>query len=107
MPAVVASPSALHAMTEPLMIPWAIPVAFRFPAHVALKDPLAEVAVCSVAFHLKSEQVDADGIALDAETQFPIKAATPPALGLVLVLECSKPAQPVAATATASADANM
>jgi len=89
------------------MVPWAVPVALMFPAQVALNDPLAEVAVCSVAFHLKSEQVDGDGIALDAETQFPIKAATPPALGLVVVLECSKLAQPAAATATASADARM
>jgi len=94
-------------MTEPFMVPCAVPVAFRFPAHVALKDPLADVAVCSVAFHLKSEQVDGDGITLEAETQLPIKAATPAALGLVVVPECWKPAQPAAATATASADAKM
>jgi hypothetical protein len=89
------------------MVPCAVPVALMFPAQVALNDPLAEVAVCSVAFHLKSEQVDGDGITLDAETQLPINAVTPPALGLVVVLECSKPAQPTAATAAASADAKM
>jgi hypothetical protein len=68
---------------------------------------LALVAVCSVAFHLKSEQLATEGITLDAEAQVPIKALTPVALGLVVVLVCSKPAQPAAATAHASADTKM
>jgi hypothetical protein len=84
-----------------------VPATFRLPAQVALNVPLALVAVCSVAFHLKSEHVDAEGITLDAETQLPISALTPAALGLVVVVECSKPAQPAAATARATTDANM
>jgi hypothetical protein len=84
-----------------------VPATFRSPAQVALNEPLAAVAVCSVAFHLKSEQVDADGITVDADAHVPINPATPVALGLVVVLVCSKPAQPATAAESASADAKM
>ena len=94
-------------MTVPLSVPCAVPDTFRSPAHVALNDPLALVAVSSVGFHLKSEQVEAEGITLDADAQVPINALTPAALGPVVVLVCSKPAQPAAATATANTDTNM
>jgi hypothetical protein len=97
-------------MMEPLSVPWAVPTTFRLPAQVALKEPLADVAVCSVGFHLKSEQVDGDGIALDdVDAQVPINALTLGALGLglVVVLVCSKLVQPAAAAARASTDAKM
>jgi hypothetical protein len=68
---------------------------------------LAVAAVCSVTFHLKSEQVEGVGTTLDVETHVPINALTPVALGLVVVLVCSKPAQPMAATARVRADARM
>ena len=84
-----------------------MPEAFRSPAHAALNDPFALVAVNSVAFHLKSEQLEAEGIALDADAQVPINALTPAALGPVVVLERSKAAQPAAATATANTGTNM
>ena len=109
-PGAVAVPLALHAITEPLRVPWAVPATFRSPAQVALNDPLAEDAVCSVTFHLKSVHVDGDGMtldAVDAEAQLPISAATPAVVGPVVVLECSKPAQPAAAAAAATARAQM
>ena len=50
-------------------------------------DPFAEFDVCSVAFHLKSTQVEGAGTMLpDAEAQVPISAATLVALGLVRVV---------------------
>ena len=94
-------------MTDPLSTPCAVPATFRSPAQVALNEPLALVAVCSVGFHLKSEQLETAGITLDADAQVPINALTPAEVGLVVVLVCSKPAQPAAATATASADTRM
>ena len=95
-------------MTEPFRVPWAVPTTFRSPAQVALNDPLAVVAVCSVGFHLKSAQLEGDGITLDeAEAQVPISAATPVALGLVVVLVCSKLVQPAEATASARTEARM
>src|SRR5258708_8402182 len=105
--AAVAVPLAAHAITEPLRAPWAVPTTFRSPAQVALNVPLTVVAVCSVAFHLKSEHVDAEGLTLAAETQLPINALTPVALGPVVVLVCSKAAQPAAAAPRASAEPIM
>ena len=66
----------------PLRVPWAVPLTFRSPAHVALKLPFALVPVWSVAFHLKFVQEDGDGMILvDADVHVPIKAFA----GLVLV----------------------
>jgi hypothetical protein len=87
-------------------VPCAVPETFKSPAQVALNEPFALVAVCSVAFHLKSEQVDGEGITLDADAQLPINALTA-AVGLVVVLTCSKLVQPEAATARANTDTNM
>ena len=67
-----------------LIVPCAVPVSFRSLAQVALNEPLAEVAVCSVGFHLKSVQVDGAGMMLaDADAQLPISAPLPAAVGAV------------------------
>jgi hypothetical protein len=91
-------------------VPDAVPETFRSPAQVALNEPFAVVAVCSVAFHLKSTHVDMVGIPLaaaEADAHVPIRAATPVPLGLVVVLVCSKLVQPATATETATAQARM
>ena len=83
----LAFPDALQVIVEPLRVPCAVPETFKSPAHVALNDPFAEFDVCSVAFHLKSTQVEGAGTMLpDAEAQVPISAATLVALGLVRVV---------------------
>jgi hypothetical protein len=102
-----ATPVALQLITVPLKVPCAVPATFRSPAQDALNEPFAVVAVCSVGLHWKPEQLDTEGITLDADAHVPISALTPAAVGLVVVLVCSKPAQPAAATANANADTNM
>ena len=99
-------PAALQFTVAPFNVPWAVPETFKSFAHVALKDPLALVDVCSLAFHLKSVHDEGEGTLL-ADAHVPISALTPPADGLVVVLVCSKPMQPAAATAAASASARI
>jgi hypothetical protein len=98
----VAFPAAVHAIVEPLSVPSAVPATFKSFAHVALNDPFAVVAVCSVTFHLKSVQDEGDGTT-DADVQLPIKALTPEAEGPVSVLVCSNPKQPASETAASAA----
>ena len=81
-----AVPFADHVITVPFSVPDAVPCSFKSPAHVALKDPFADVPDCSVGVHLKSAQVDAVGItAADADPQLPNSDATPVELGAVTV----------------------
>ena len=101
------TPVADQLITVPLSVPCAVPATFRSPAQLALNEPFALVAVCSVGDHLKSEQLATGGIALDADAHVPINALTPAAVGLVVVLVCSKPAQPAAPIQRANADTNM
>lgn len=83
----VALPFAAQLITDPLIVPVAVPDTFRSPAHDALNEPFAEFEVCSVGFHLKSVHVDGDGMTLaPVDTQVPINAATPPAVGPVTEL---------------------
>ena len=94
---------ALQSIVEPLSVPCAVPVSFRSLAQVALNEPRAEVAVCSVTFHLKSVQVLGVGIRLD-EVQLPSRLPEPAAVGAVAVLPRSKPKQAEVEAATASTD---
>src|SRR5262245_3236359 len=87
-------------MVEPLRVPWAVPVSFRSLAQVALKEPRAEVAVCSVTFHLKSVHVLGVGIRLD-DVQLPKREPVPPAEGPVGDFPRSYPRQAAAEPATA------
>src|SRR6059036_564197 len=110
-PAPVAVPLAPHAITVPVSDPDAVP-AYATPPQLALKYPFAVVPVCSVAFHLKSLQVDGDGItpvALLTDCQLPIRAWTPlvGVVGAVLLDLCSNPTHPTAAIDTAAADTSM
>ena len=75
-PGAFATPVALQSMVEPLSVPCAVPVSFRSLAQVALNEPRAEVAVCSLTFHLKSVQVLGVGIRLD-EVQLPSRLPEP------------------------------
>ena len=63
-------------------------------------QPRADVAVCSVTFHLKSAQALGVGIRLD-DVQLPIKEPVPPAEGLVGDFPRSYPKQAAAEPATA------
>src|SRR6185436_8098207 len=104
-PVSVAVPSASHEMVLPDSVPDAVPATFRLPAHVALNEPLALVAVCSVGFHLKSTHVEGEGITpLDAEAHVPMRAlmVAVPLVGPVTVDLCSNPTHPAAASATAT-----
>src|SRR6266542_2643162 len=98
-PGPVAFASALQLMlVGDIRTPCAVPVYFRSPGHVALNDPFADVAVCSVTVHLKSVQVLGVGISCD-EVQLPRSELLPATLGSLRELLCSKPAQPDAAAA--------
>ena len=101
-PGAAALPSALHAIVDPLIVPSAVPVTFKSFAHIALNDPFADEAVCSVTFHWKSEQDEGDGMT-DADVQLPISAFTPDVDGPVSVLVCSNPKQPASDTAASTA----
>ena len=90
-------------MTEPLSTPVAVPLSFSCPAQVALNEPFAEVAVCSVTFQLKSVQVFGDGIS-EVEDQLPASAPMPVAVGSRLLL-CSNSKQPVVVSASRDATA--
>jgi len=107
---VVAVPAALHVTVVPMSEPIADPDTFKSPGQVALNEPLALVAVCSVGVHLKSVQLDAVGIMLASavDCQLPIIDATvlaaDGAVGTVVLF--SNPTQPAAATHSASAQAD-
>lgn len=91
----VAFPVAFHSRLVGLMsLPSAMPESFRLPAQVALKDPLAVVAVCSLTDHLKSPQALGDGM-MFPEVHTPTNAVVPVAAGPVMLLLRSKLKQPV------------
>jgi len=73
-------------------------VSLRSPGHVAVKDPLAEVAVCSLTFHTKSVHVLGVGMSWD-DVQLPSSELLPAAVGDVGELSRSKPVHPAAAAA--------
>lgn len=94
-PGPVALPFALQLIeVGEANVPSAAPVNFRSPAQLALNEPLAAVAVCSVTFHLKSVQVLGDGIRLD-DVQLPSSELLPASLGPVEELRRSKAVQPM------------
>jgi len=70
-------------------------VSFKSPGQLALNDPLADDAVCSVTFHLKSEHVLGVGINVD-DVQLPNNELLPAIDGSVSELLCSTPVQPAA-----------
>jgi hypothetical protein len=80
------------------IVPSAVPVNFKSPGQLALNDPFAEVAVCSVTFHLKSVQVLGVGIRVD-DVQLPTSELLPAAVGSVTELWWSNPAHPTTAVA--------
>jgi hypothetical protein len=81
---------ALHSIcVGVLRLPSAVPVNFRSPGQLALNDPFAEDAVCSVTFHLKSVQVLGVGIRVD-DVQLPSSELLPAADGSVIELLCSR-----------------
>lgn len=82
-------------------LPSAVPVNFRSPGQLALKDPFAEDAVCSLTFHLKSVQVLGVGMSVD-ELQLPSSELLLLADGSVSELLCSKLVQPATAVPAAS-----
>jgi len=84
--------------TGDVNVPSAVPVNFRSPGQLALKDPFAAVAVCSVTSHLKSVQVLGVGTRVD-DVQLPISELLPAAVGSVRELLRSKAAHPTAADA--------
>ncbi len=97
-PGAAAFPSAVQAMAAAeVKAPCAVPVNFRSPAHVALKEPLAEVPLCSLTFHLKSTHVLGLGMSVD-EVQLPSSELFPPADGDVSELSRSTLVQAAAAT---------
>jgi hypothetical protein len=70
-------------------VPLAVPVKWRSPAHDAVNDPEADVADCCVGVHVKSVQLDADGMTpLDVDFQVPIRESTVAVgpLGVVVLL---------------------
>lgn len=98
-PGAVALPVALQLSVVPLVrFPCAVPVNFSSPAQVALKFPLALVAVCSDTSHLKSVQAVGEGMML-VEVQLPRNALAPEAEGPVMLLPRSKPMHPLATRA--------
>jgi hypothetical protein len=75
---------------------------------VALNDPIADVGDCCVGVHLKSVQLDGEGMMLaDADVHVPTSASTDADVGLGVVVLLSYPTHPPAATQTASAQAKM
>ena len=98
-PGAVAFASALQLMTlVDMSTPCAVPVNFRSSGHVALKDPFADVAVCSLTVQLKSVQVLGVGMSCE-DVQLPRSELMPATLGSVSELLCSKPAHAAAPAA--------
>ena len=92
-----AVPSAIQFTADPVSVPRAVPASLTFPAHVALKVPLALAPVCSATFHLKSLQLAAEGRPAAAEVQVPTSGLAPD--GPVTVLFRSNPRHPAAKSA--------
>lgn len=65
-----------------IIIPCAVPVSLRSPAHVALNEPFADVAVCSLTFQTKSVHVLGVGMSED-DVQLPSSELLPAIVGLV------------------------
>lgn len=85
-PGAVALPVALQPMAVgDVKPPCAVPVSLRSPGHVAENEPFANVAVCSVTFHLKSVQVLGVGMSVE-EVQLPSSELFPAAVGAVAEL---------------------
>ena len=80
----------LIVLAEVFSVPCAVPETWRSPAQVALNEPRAAVAVCSVAFHLKFVHELGDGM-MFAEDQLPSMAFTPVAEGPTSPLFRSNP----------------
>lgn len=98
-PGAVALPDALHLISVgDVNRPSAVPVSFRSLGHVALNEPFAERALCSVTFHLKSVHVPGVGIRVD-DVQLPTRELLPATVGSVNELFRSNPAQPAAVMA--------
>jgi len=73
---VVAIAWPLHVTVVPLSVPPAVPEAFRPPAQDAVNEPTAEVADCCVGVHVKSVQLEGEGMMLvDADFQVPTSAS--------------------------------
>ena len=80
-PGAVAFPAAVHAIAAAAVKdPSAVPVSFRSLAHVAVNAPFADVAVCSLTFHLKSVHELGVGIR-DEDVQLPRSELLPAADG--------------------------
>jgi hypothetical protein len=105
-PGAFAFPVALHMIVDPLNDPCAVPLTFRSFAHVALNDPFAVVAVCSVTLHLKSVHDEGDGTTV-ADDHVPISALMPEVDGAEGDVLCSNPMQPAKAERTAKPQARM
>ena len=69
--------------------PSAVPVNFRSLGQVALNEPFADVAVCSLTVHLKSVHVLGVGMSCD-EVQLPRSELLPAIEGSLSELLCSK-----------------
>jgi len=78
--------------------PCAVPVSFKSPGQVALNDPFADVAVCSLTVHLKSVQVLGVGM-IDDDVQVPSNELLPATVGAVSELCRSTLVQPAPVTA--------
>ena len=108
MSGVVAMPWAVHVTVVPLSVPAAVPDTFRPPAQVALKAPIAAVGDCCVGVHLKSVQLEGEGMMLvDAEDHEPTSASTDVDEGLGAVVLLSYPTHPAAAAHAANTQAEM
>jgi hypothetical protein len=73
----------------PLSVPLAVPAKWRPPAHDAVNDPDADVADCCVGVHVKSVQLEADGMTpVDVDFQVPTSESTVAVglLGVVVLL---------------------
>jgi hypothetical protein len=84
MSGVEAVPWACQVIVVPLSVPLAVPTACSPPAQVALKEPAAAVADCWLGVHVKSVQLDADGMMfVDADFHVPTSASAVGAAALV------------------------
>lgn len=98
-PGAAAFASALQLMTVgEINSPFAVPVNFRSFGQVALNEPRADVAVCSLTVHLKSVHVLGVGMSCD-DVQLPRSELLPAAEGSVSELLCSNRAHAEAADA--------
>lgn len=100
-PGPAALPCAVHFISVgEARLPSAVPLNFKSPGQLALKDPFMEDDVCSDTFHTKSVQVLGVGISVD-DVQLPRRELLPATDGSVSELLCSRLVHP-AATAAAN-----